>query len=116
MKKLGLIAALGAVIGSGLRFGISQLISGENFPVETFTANFVGSFLIGLFLALPVISQSEQTRVFLITGVLGGFTTFSAVAIESLQLSAQLAVTYLFTSFSAGLLAAILGYRIGQKT
>ncbi len=116
MKKLGVIAAIGAVIGSLLRYLASTLIDSTNFPWATFTVNIVGSLLIGLFLALPAIMQNEQRRVFLITGVLGGFTTFSALAVESLQLSAQLALLYIFGSFFLGTAVAIMANRLAAKT
>ena len=116
MKKLGLIAALGAVIGSLLRYFVGSLVNSTSFPWATFTVNVVGSLLIGLFLTLPIITQHEQRRVFLITGVLGGFTTFSALAVESLQLSAQLALLYIFSSFFIGTLAALLANRLVTKS
>ena len=115
MKKLGLIAALGAVLGSILRYLVGLNLTSADFPWATFTVNVVGSFLIGLFLSLPAITNHDERRVFLITGVLGGFTTFSAVAVETLQLSAQLALVYISSSFIAGTLAASVAYKVASK-
>jgi CrcB protein len=111
VKKLGLIAALGAIVGSLLRYQVGQAIDGTNFPWATFTVNIVGALLIGLFLGLPVITKNDSLRVFLITGLLGGFTTFSSLAVEALQLSAQTAVLYLFSSFAAGLAATTISFK-----
>ncbi len=115
MKKLGLIAAFGAVLGSTLRYLVGLNLDSADFPWATFTVNVAGSFLIGLFLGLPAITNHDERRVFLITGVLGGFTTFSAVAVETLQLSAQLALVYVFSSFIAGTLAASLAFKVASK-
>ena len=112
MKKLGLLAALGAAVGSVLRYEVGQVITPDNFPLATFTVNIIGSFLIGLLLGLPVIAKNDSRRVFLITGVLGGFTTFSALAVETLNLEPQIAILYLFVSFTTGLIAVILGHKL----
>lgn len=116
MKKLGLIAAAGAVLGSTLRYLVGMNLADASYPWATFTVNVVGSFLIGLFLGLPAITNHDERRVFLITGVLGGFTTFSAVAVETLQLSAQLALVYVFSSFIAGTLAASVAFKVASKS
>ena len=117
MKKLGLIAALGAIVGSLLRYQVGQVIDSTNFPWATFTVNIVGAFLIGLFLGLPVITKHDSRRVFLITGLLGGFTTFSSLAVEALQLSTQTAVLYVFSSIAAGLVATTISFKIfGQQS
>ena len=116
MKKLGLIAAAGAALGSTLRYLVGLTLDSSNFPWATFTVNIVGSLLIGLFLGLPAITNHDERRVFLITGVLGGFTTFSAVAVETLQLSAQLALVYVFSSFIAGTLAASVAFKVTSKS
>jgi len=115
MKKLGPYAAVGAAIGSLLRFQISELIDSTTFPWATFLVNVIGSFLIGVFIALPAISSNDQRRVFLVTGVLGGFTTFSAVAVEALNLPASIAITYVFSSFAAGLVAAIVAFQLSRR-
>lgn len=115
MKKLGGLAAIGAAIGSAIRYQLGLVINSQDFPWATFTVNIVGSFLIGLLIALPIITNNDERRVFLITGVLGGFTTFSAVAVETLNLAANLALVYVFTSFGAGLIAALIANQIGRR-
>lgn len=113
--NLGLLAALGAAFGSVLRYEVSQLLDSTNYPWATFTVNVLGSFLIGIFIALPVIHGNDNRRVFLITGLLGGFTTFSAVAVESLQMSAQGALLYVFASVISGTLAATIAFKVSSK-
>lgn len=115
MRKLMLVAALGAVLGSALRYAVSQLISSNDFPWATLSVNLIGSLLIGLFMLVPAIAKHEVRRVFVVTGVLGGFTTFSALAVEALQLPAQTALIYVGISFAGGLAAAITGYAISEK-
>jgi CrcB protein len=115
VKKLGLIAALGAIVGSWLRYQVGLLIDNTNFPWATFAVNIVGAFLIGLFLGLPAINKNDSRRVFLITGLLGGFTTFSSLAVEALQLTPQTAILYVFSSFAAGLLATTISFKMFGK-
>lgn len=79
---------MGGGLGSVSRFVISSLISkntAESFPLGTLAVNLIGAFLIGAlieFLALRY-SAAENLRYFLVTGFLGGFTTFSAFSLES---------------------------------
>jgi CrcB protein len=82
------LIAIGGAFGSVLRFLISSLIarhSTANFPLGTLSVNIIGAFLIGLFIEVFALkySASENLRYLLITGFLGGFTTFSAFSLES---------------------------------
>jgi len=88
--KLAAVAAGGA-LGASLRYmaaAVTHSFMGENFPYGTMMVNVVGSLVIGYLLVL--LPDSEETipfmRLLLITGVLGGFTTYSAFSIETLQL------------------------------
>ncbi|REJ86245.1 MAG: CrcB family protein [Acidobacteria bacterium] len=79
-----LLAALGGAIGAAARYGVNlALLRSDGFPAATITVNLVGCFLIGLLLGAgngPGLALSS--RALLATGVLGGFTTFSAFAYE----------------------------------
>lgn len=118
MREL-LLVATGSAIGGVLRFltgkWITQLIV-SSFPWPTFLVNIIGSFFIGLFLAMQSRSASisQQTLLFLTTGICGGFTTFSAFSLEQLNLirhgNAGIAVVYALVSVLIGLLAAWLGF------
>lgn len=86
-----LVVFLGAGLGGACRLGISELAArlfGLGFPVGTLVVNVVGAFIMGLlteyFAARGGVSQ--EMRLFLTTGILGGFTTFSTFALESVML------------------------------
>lgn len=83
--------ALGGAVGAGLRFlvglGVHQWL-GRGFPWGTLAVNIIGSAIIGyLLVVLPEHpTASPYPRLLLVTGVLGGFTTYSAFSVETLQL------------------------------
>lgn len=85
--KLFLLASVGGAIGAGARFLVGQLFVARglvNFPWATLTINVVGCFLMGVFIELLVqrFQGSPELRTFVATGILGGFTTFSAFSLE----------------------------------
>jgi CrcB protein len=85
-----LVVFLGGGIGAALRHGVNRLAFHlwPAFPAGTMIVNIVGSLamglLVGLFAATP--SLSQHSRLFLATGVLGGFTTFSTFSLDALTL------------------------------
>ena len=120
MLQFGLLAALGAVIGSLARLQISYLIqfpSELSFPWATFLVNVIGALAIGIVAALPKVMSNEARRHFVVTGILGGFTTFSAIAVETLQLATQpvVSITYVLATFAAGLAATHIGSLLGAR-
>ena len=119
-----LAIALGGALGSVLRFaavGYLTPLLGIRFPLGTFIVNIVGSFLIGVAYVLLVekTTLSAEWRLFFITGVLGGFTTFSAFSLEILQLwqSGYVlnALIYASSSVIVSLLMAFAGMALTQK-
>jgi CrcB protein len=86
-----LLIGLGGFIGSILRYWLSGLaqdaVPGTVFPVGTFFVNTLGCLAIGALSELAEVRgfMSSETRAFLIVGLLGGFTTFSAFANESVN-------------------------------
>lgn len=78
-----LLVAAGGAIGSSARYAVALLASGATFPAGTLTVNLLGSLLIGM--AMEAMAASEL-RLFLVTGILGGFTTYSSFNQETLQL------------------------------
>ena len=121
---LYLIVFLGAGLGGALRHGVnvaSTRLFGFSFPYGTLVVNVVGSFAMGLlagyFAYRPGIPQ--HMRLFLTTGILGGFTTFSTYALDLRTLVADdrlvLAVTYLAGTLLAALLAAWLGITAARR-
>ncbi len=90
--KLMLLAGLGGAIGASARYLLGVACAmwfPASFPWATFTANVTGSFLMGVVVAawMPLMGGSPALRVFLATGLLGGFTTFSAFALDIIELS-----------------------------
>jgi CrcB protein len=115
---LYLIVFAGAGIGGALRHGVNVAAAklfGYGFPFGTLIVNVLGSFLIGLlagwFAFRPGVPQ--DMRLFLTTGILGGFTTFSAFSLDAALLIERhayaLAAAYMVGSVTASLVALFLG-------
>lgn len=120
-----LIVFIGAGIGGALRHGVNTgaaRLLGTAFPFGTMIVNLAGSFALGLLAAwlLARTGPSEQWRLFLGTGLLGGFTTFSAFSLDAALLIERsaygLAAAYVLISVVASIAALFAGlavYRIG---
>lgn len=101
--------ALGGAIGSMGRFwlaGAMAALTGPRFPWGTLLINVLGSFVIGLVAGLTLtpgrVGMHPDLRIFLMTGVCGGFTTFSAFSLQTLEL------------MQAGDVVPAMGYAIGS--
>lgn len=113
-----LSVGIGGMVGSILRYGVSVLsrtFMDTFWPVGTFTVNIVGCFAIG---ALSVLAERywpehRALHLFLTTGILGGFTTFSAFGLETVLLyknqDLAWAAIYAILTVILGVLAVILG-------
>lgn len=115
LRRILLVAA-GGTIGTAARLGLGLVITDEGgVPVAVLLANVLGALLIGVLAArLPA---SADLRLMLGTGVLGGFTTYSAFMTGTLTLWAEaplLATAYAAGSLALGLGAAALGLRLGK--
>jgi CrcB protein len=109
---------IGGLVGTGLRLATASLIApGSDFPWSTLLVNVVGSFALGFLVARVWPTAPSWLRAGLGTGVLGSFTTFSAVVVSLLTLTRSgltlLAVVYLVVSLVLGLAAALAGVRLG---
>ncbi|MCC6947095.1 MAG: fluoride efflux transporter CrcB [Bradyrhizobiaceae bacterium] len=110
---------LGGGIGAALRHGVNLLsayLFGLNFPWGTMIVNIVGSFLIGVLAAWFAFkdgSMAQHARLFLTTGILGGFTTFSAFSLDFALLFERgevgQSVAYVAASVGLSLAAIFLG-------
>src|SRR5487761_498872 len=99
--------AAGGIVGCCARYGVTQLVQlvyGKNFPVATLIINILGCFLMGFlfFETLDRLSISPTLRTAILTGGLGGFTTFSTFTMETFLLFEDgeigYSVMYLFLS------------------
>jgi CrcB protein len=114
-----LIVILGAGLGGGARHGINvavaRLLPGFGFPLATVVINVLGSFLMGVLAEGFALrgAAGHPARLFLTTGILGGFTTFSTFSLDAISLYERgepaLAALYVGVSVAGGLLGLIAG-------
>lgn len=110
--------ASGAMLGALLRWlaGVWLNDRWSGFPLGTLFVNAVGGLLIGMALFWFERSADERLRLFLVTGLLGGFTTFSAFSVESLIMlqrgSVALAFGHALAHVAGALACAALGFRL----
>ena len=118
-----LLVVIGGGIGAGIRhltnMGALRLV-GPNYPWGTIVINIVGSFVMGLFIAmLARRGGSNELRLFVATGILGGFTTFSAFSLDFATLwerGATLpALGYALASVIGAILALFLGLWLARS-
>lgn len=118
MSRILIMIGIGGFIGSIARYLSQQFIQRHfpsSFPFATLWVNITGCFLIGFIYALSERGNmlTPEWRLFLATGICGGFTTFSAFAFENIGLLRDgqfvYAGIYTVVSVAAGLIAAYLG-------
>ena len=121
--SLLVLVFVGGGIGSVCRYAMATALQRTfpgAFPVGTFAVNLLGCFAIGLVgaLGLERAAISPEARTFIMVGILGGFTTFSSFAWESLGLlgvrGLLRASLYVGGSVVCGLLGAFLGRSLGR--
>jgi len=119
MREL-LAVLVGGAVGTALRLGIDSAMVGvdESFPWSTLLVNTVGAFALALVVARAWPMAPTWLRAGLGAGLLGSFTTFSAVAVSLEKQTApggwMPALTYLTLTLGLGLAAAALGLRVGN--
>ena len=119
--KLFLLASAGGALGAGARYLVYQLVTrlwGAAFPWATLLINISGSLLIGVLVAILLERLPDTTalRVFLITGILGGFTTFSAFSFEVVELIERAEVTYALLYVTGSVVLSVAACWIGLVT
>lgn len=121
---VGLVFA-GGMIGTFARYSLNTAVPAQGgWPTSTFTENVVGSLLLGALLEGllrrgPESARSRQVRLAVGTGVLGGFTTFSSLALDIERLlshgSIMIASTYAVATLVVGLGACLLGVALAAR-
>jgi CrcB protein len=109
----------GGMLGTAARLTVDVVLphGGTTFPLGTFLVNLAGSFLLGMLVSRVWPVAPEWLRAGLGPGLLGSFTTFSALAVSAVELTASgvaaSAVMYVAASVVGGISAAALGLRLG---
>jgi CrcB protein len=112
---------LGGLVGTGLRLGVDALLphAADEFPLGTLLLNIAGAFALALLVARVWPTAPGWLRAGLGAGLLGSFTTFSAIALATVTLTAAgagwLAALYVAASVVGGLAAALLGLLLGRR-
>ena len=124
MKNV-IIVAIGGGLGSVMRYLLSGWVLHRavnwQFPLGTFVVNVLGCLLVGLLggLVVKLDFLSGEMRLFLFTGIAGGFTTFSAFGLETFYLLRKgdvgIAAAYVVLSVIVGMLALWAGFTATHK-
>jgi CrcB protein len=118
MKNL-IWVGIGGMMGAVARYFLGILIKSATFPYATGLVNILGALLMGIVMGLAVKGQiSPSLRLFLATGICGGFTTFSAFAWENLELLQQHRygsfLVYTAGTLVLGIIATATGYLLAK--
>lgn len=118
------LVALGGAVGSTCRYYLSSIIMHRLtlgvFPLGTWTVNVLGCLIAGVLLGLSERFEflTAETRILIFSGMLGGFTTFSAFAVETVTLlkhgDSVTAVSYVLLSVAMGIGALLVGWSLSQ--
>lgn len=118
-----LLAAFGGAIGSVLRYLVGVFTVrwfGPGFPWGTLAVNIVGSFIIGLVVEMIArrFNASMELRVFIVTGIIGGFTTWSSFSLDTMVLlergAMASAAAYVIGSLVVSFAAVFAGLALGR--
>jgi CrcB protein len=117
---------LGGAFGSAARYGVNLMTArmlGTATPYATAAVNLIGSFAIGVLagaLAAERLTLTPTERTLLFTGILGGFTTFSSLMLDTMVLwqagAVAKAIANLIGQLVIGCVLVYLGYRLGLQT
>lgn len=120
MIKNILLVGLGGGAGSILRYLCQRWLAAiysHSFPWGTFAVNITGCFLIGIFwgMTFKTFDSNEHWKLFLMTGICGGFTTFSAFTIESIGLVREQKIGLFFLYVAGSVLVGLALTLLGMK-
>ena len=117
-----LSVAFGGALGASLRYlfgvGVFKMLGPTGFPVAIIAVNVIGSFLMGVFVVLAAQRGLTHLSPFIMTGLLGGFTTFSAFSLETVTLYERgdvgLAALYVGLSVALSVLGLVAGLFVAR--
>ncbi|CDO03160.1 camphor resistance protein CrcB [Oceanobacillus picturae] len=119
--KIAFSVGLGGMLGAVGRYAISIAFPADSiFPFATLIANLVGCFLLSFLMHLKIIKKRLSPAIFtaLTVGLIGAFTTFSTLSLETISLWSEipiLAIGYVFISVIAGLACCFLGLKLAYR-
>jgi CrcB protein len=112
-----LLIFLGAGLGANARYWLGALVAdrlGAVFPVATLVVNLSGSMAIGLFMGLALQENwSPSARIFVMVGLLGGYTTFSTFSWETLNLIRERALALAAANALGSVVLGLIGCYLG---
>lgn len=112
-----LLVALGGALGSALRWlwgvGLLRLTGPAEFPLAILSVNVLGSFLMGVFVVAAAQRGLGHLSPFVMTGLLGGFTTFSAFSLETMTLIERGQTGFAAVYIGASVLLSVAGLALG---
>lgn len=107
------LVAIGGFVGANGRYLVGQILAG---PLGTLVVNVLGSFALGLLLYQSIFAGrlSRETRLVVGTGVLSSFTTYSTVAVHSVQFGTVEGVGYVLVSYALGIGGVLMGRTLAK--
>ena len=110
--------AAGGAVGTLARYGLAGLINERGHPWGTVTVNVVGSLILGVLVGIWGVDHGSGHQLALTVGLLGGFTTFSTFALDTIKLwedgNTTLALMTVVVSVVLGIAAAVAGLALGR--
>jgi CrcB protein len=115
-----IVVGFGGFIGATSRYLLSMYINGINltkFPISTLIINIAGSFLIGLLTQMltALCPDNKRLQLFLTTGILGGFTTFSTFSLETVNLYQSGLILYAIANVALSIIFCLSGVVLGKN-
>lgn len=114
-----LVVGGGAALGAWVRWGLGVALNASTLPIGTLVANLTGGFLMGVavayFISAPLVTATHQQelRLFVMTGFLGGLTTFSAFSAEAFNFLHKQQYTWAFGHIASHVIGSLLMTAIG---
>lgn len=103
------VVAVGGFLGATSRYGVGLLVAG---PAGTLAVNVAGSFVLAVVIGVV---RSPRLRLFLATGLLSSFTTYSTFAVETASLAPLPALANVGATYALGFAAALAGLAVGRR-